>query len=261
MGGGGGRDPRALRLKRDFKAMFGKGVRAFVLSHLMGDDGARCDDVHADALVRVVERGDWVSPMIPGLRCDVHREFAEAASRRPTPCSRWRPHRSAASRGSGLHPEKGAAQVRADAAIELAGVDLGERREPGAVRRVVEGCVEAAEGRQRALDEVLDRGVVPPRRWSITQGHRPGAPGEATRRSANASTAASRPPRDSRTARHADERPSDRVFHGGAAISGPGIRSFSRMLRSPRPAGLLVRGARVAPARRTRRGVSASRRA
>src|SRR6059036_1732647 len=56
-----------------------------------------------------------------------------------------------------LHAEERAANVGANAAIELGGIDFGEVRRQRAVRGVVEGGVEAPEGADRLSDEVLDR--------------------------------------------------------------------------------------------------------
>ena len=61
-----------------------------------------------------------------------------------------------------LHPEERAAHVRADALVELVGVDVGERRRHRAVGGVVERRVEAAEARRaRQATSAADESTSP----------------------------------------------------------------------------------------------------
>jgi hypothetical protein len=136
----------------------GLGAGAF---EVMSQDRSRRHDVDADCPVAVVEGGDLGQADDRRLGGDVRREVGH---RRDSGDRRHVDDGAAAARQHCrdlvLHAEEGAAHVGADPAVEVVGVDVGERRGRRPIGRVVERCVETPERFEGATYESGHRGLV-----------------------------------------------------------------------------------------------------
>ena len=128
---------------------------------VVGEDRPRRHDVDPDAAIGVVEGGDLGQPDDRRLGGDVRGEVGHrphAGDRRHVD------DRPAAAvehrRDLVLHAEERATDVGADAAVELVGIDVGERRRHRPVGGVVERGVETAERVDGERHERAHRVVV-----------------------------------------------------------------------------------------------------
>src|SRR5262249_42090310 len=107
---------------------------------MVRENGPGCHDVYADTLVGIVERSDSGQADDSRFCSDVSGQVRDAVkSSDGSHVYNGSPTRLEHRRDLILHAQKCSANVRADALIEVCGIDFGEGCREGTVRRVVKG--------------------------------------------------------------------------------------------------------------------------